>query len=399
MRGAPLRLTHYTLTNALGRGVGATREALHTGRSGLRLCDLPGVAFETYIGRVQGLEEVSLPPHLAHYDCRTTRLALLGLEQDDFVVAVGRCRDALGAARVGVFLGTSTSGIGATEAAYCARAAADAPLPATFDYRHTHDAYAATELVRTVLGLTGPALTVSTACSSSAKVFATAYRHIRAGLCDAAVVGGVDTLCLTTLYGFKALELVAQGPCRPWDRARSGISLGEASGFVLLEPGAPQADEALLLGYGESSDAYHIATPHPDGVGAAAAMGAALASAALDSSAIDYVNLHGTGTPTNDAAEDRAVCEVLGVRVPCSSTKGWTGHTLGAAGVTEAVIAALCLQDAHVPASLNTRHPDPALHANILLEGRRMAVHRVLSNSFGFGGSNCCLVLGTAEGC
>ncbi|MGH8441289.1 MAG: beta-ketoacyl synthase N-terminal-like domain-containing protein, partial [Nevskiaceae bacterium] len=230
------------------------------------------------------------------------------------------------------------------------------------------------------------------ACSSSAKVFASASRAMRAGLCDAAVVGGVDSLCLTTLYGFNALQLVSADICRPADAQRNGISIGEAAGFAILEPGA--ADGVALLGYGESSDAHHMSAPHPQGEGAAAAMRGALRSAGLQPQQVDYINLHGTATPANDAAEDQAVHAVFGDAVPCSSTKGWTGHTLGAAAITEAVIALLCVEHGLMPRSLNTRQRDPALRSGILLQQRQARVDRVLSNSFGFGGSNCSLLLG-----
>jgi 3-oxoacyl-[acyl-carrier-protein] synthase-1 len=252
--------------------------------------------------------------------------------------------------------------------------------------------------VRARLALAGPAWTVSTACSSSAKVFGTAARMIAAGVIDAAVVGGVDSLCLTTLYGFNSLELLAREPCRPWDRSRSGLSIGEAAAFALLEPlpAAPAPGAIALYGVGESSDAHHMSSPHPEGLGARLAMAAALEAAALRPGDIDYVNLHGTATPSNDAAEDRAVSELFGTDTPCSSTKGATGHTLGAAGGVEAVIATLALRHGYIPAGANTLEPDPALRAHYVLEGRAAPLARVLSNSFGFGGSNCSLVLGRA---
>jgi 3-oxoacyl-[acyl-carrier-protein] synthase-1 len=239
---------------------------------------------------------------------------------------------------------------------------------------------------------------VSTACSSSAKVFGSAARMIEAGVIDAAGVGGVDSLCLTTLYGFNSLELLARGPCRPYDRDRSGLSIGEAAAFVLLEAparGAPPA-AALLLGVGESSDAHHMSAPHPEGFGARLAMHAALEAAGLQPGDIDYVNLHGTATPSNDAAEDHAVVELLGRDVPCSSTKGATGHTLGAAGAVEAAIAVLALRHGFVPGGAQTCELDPALQANYRLATTPAPLARVLSNSFGFGGTNCSLVLGRA---
>jgi len=208
----------------------------------------------------------------------------------------------------------------------------------------------------------------------------------------------VDSLCLTTLYGFRSLQLVSSTPCRPFDAARNGISIGEAAAFALLErPGEHlDADAVLLLGSGESSDAYHMSSPHPQGRGAAAAMRAALAAAGVGAPDIGYINFHGTGTPSNDEAEARAVAEVLGAQAPGSSTKGATGHTLGAAGALEAVICGLALRSAFVPAGVNTRTVDAALPVNYLLANRAAPLKRVMSNSFGFGGSNCCLVLGRA---
>ena len=209
-------------------------------------------------------------------------------------------------------------------------------------------------------------------------------------------MGGVDTLCLTTLYGFNSLQLLSTQPCRPYDAQRDGISLGEGAAFFLIErPGDDSPRDAMaLLGSGESCDAYHMSAPHPEGLGARRAMEAALDAAGLEAGAIDYVNLHGTGTPSNDAAEDKAVLALFGERVPCSSTKGLTGHTLGAAGAVEAVISLLALEEQHVPGSPGTRSIDPALKARYQIAGGPRPLARVMSNSFGFGGSNCSLVFG-----
>ncbi len=394
----PLQLTSFTLTTCLGRGVAPTLRALQGRASGLARRAFDTVDLDTCIGEVEGVDAVRLAPALAAWDCRNNRLAELGLAQDGFADAVRAAAARLGAARIGVFLGTSTSGILQTELAYRRRDPASGALPPDFDYAHTHNTYSVTGFVRARLGLAGPAWTVSTACSSSAKVFGTAARMIEAGLVDAAVVGGVDSLCLTTLYGFNSLELLAREPCRPWDRERSGLSIGEAAAFALLEPLPPASapDAIALYGVGESSDAHHMSSPHPEGLGARLAMQAALDAAGLRPGDIGYVNLHGTATPSNDAAEDRAVADLLGTAVACSSTKGATGHTLGAAGGVEALIAALALRHGFVPAGANTVERDPALRANYALQGREAPLRRVLSNSFGFGGTNCSLVLGRA---
>jgi 3-oxoacyl-[acyl-carrier-protein] synthase-1 len=221
---------------------------------------------------------------------------------------------------------------------------------------------------------------------------------IDADLIDAAVVGGVDSLCLTTLYGFHALQLTSSGPCKPFDTARDGISISEAAAFALLErvPDSLDADAVTLLGVGESSDAYHMSSPHPEGLGARAAMLAALDIAGLEPGDIDYINLHGTGTLSNDSAESRAVASVFGDTVGGSSTKGATGHALGAAGALEAAICCLALQHDFAPAGINTRNLDPALGIQYLVANRPGRISRVLSNSFGFGGTNCSLVLGRA---
>ena len=390
----PLAMAACTLTNALGPGLQASLRALRRGESGLRPCDFEDADLKTWIGRVAGLEEEPLHGEFAPFDCRNNRLARLGLEQDEFGAAVRVARNRYGADRIGVFVGTSTSGIGATEHAYRQRDLVTGSVPATFDYQHTHNVFSVTDFTRRWLGLTGVAFAISTACSSSAKAFAAAWRQMRAGFCDAAVVGGVDSLCLTTLYGFNALGLTSPRPCRPWGLERDGLSVGEAAGFALLEWAEPGDERVLLLGYGESSDAYHMTAAHPEGVGAALAMQQALTRAEVPPEQVDYINLHGTATPLNDAAEDRAVVRVFGPDTPCSSTKGWTGHTLGAAGVTEAIFVRLCLEHSLIPGTLNTRQRDPKLGAGIVLENRERRLRLALSNSFGFGGSNCSLLFG-----
>ena len=391
----PLAITASTLTTALGAGNAATLDALQAGRTGLapaRFMDLP---LPTWTGEVDGVDAVAIPSHLSEFDCRNNRLAWLGLQHDGFIDAVTTARTRWGARRVAVFLGTSTSGLLQTELAY-RRRGADGALPADFRYGPTQNTFSVADFAARALRLDGPAWVVSTACSSSAKVFGNAARLIEAGLIDAAVVGGVDSLCLTTLYGFNSLELLSTEICRPWDAARNGLSIGEAAAFALLErePSAPP--QGWLLGVGESNDGYHMSTPHPEGLGAIAAMRAALADAGLQPADIDYINLHGTATPSNDAAEDAAVGSVFDTTTPCSSTKGATGHTLGAAGGVEAAIALIAMRHGLMPAGLNVAQRDPALRMHYLLENRHAPVRRVLSNSFGFGGSNASLVLGAA---
>lgn len=401
-QGSPsLLLSHFTLTTATGSGNQANLDALLSGSTGLRRNDFLDVELDTYIGRASGLEDLLLPGSLADYECRNNQLAYLALQQDDFNYAIGQARTRYGADRLGIFLGTSTSGILDTELAYQTdQFHTTGKLPDSLHFRERHNSFSVAEFVRNLYQLKGPAQVVSTACSSSAKVFASAARYIELGLCDAAIVGGVDSLCLTTLYGFNSLELVAKDVCRPADQNRQGLSIGEAAAFILLEK-ADISEEMVnhktpvyLRGYGESSDAWHMSSPHPEGRGAFQAMQQALHSAGLKPQSLDYVNLHGTATPVNDQMEDKALAQLFVEPIACSSTKGWTGHTLGAAGGVEAIYSALCIQHNFMPQSLNTLTIDPTFTQTILTETRRSAVHNVVSNSFGFGGNNCSLIFG-----
>jgi len=395
----PLLLSSYTATTSLGRGLEALLAGLREGRSGLQPCAFESVRLDTWIGEVAAVDGEKLPKSLARYDCRNNRLAQLGLEADGFAEHVRAAIARYGKSRVGVFLGTSTAGILQAELAYRRRDPLTGALPDDFIYRTTHNFFSLAEFSRDYFGLEGPAMGISTACSSSAKVFAVAARQLASGMIDAAIVGGVDSLCLTTLYGFASLQLTSPTPCRPYDIARNGISVGEGAAFALLEraPENPAPGAVLLLGTGESSDAYHMSSPHPEGLGARMAMEAALRSAKLAAADIDYLNLHGTATPANDAAEGKAVAALFGDRVPCSSTKGATGHTLGAAGAVEAIVCALALSHDLLPGSPNTENLDPAIPLQYLLPAREGRVRRALSNSFGFGGSNCSLILGVSQ--
>jgi 3-oxoacyl-[acyl-carrier-protein] synthase-1 len=392
----PLAVSQFTVTTACGAGAPALLAALRSGSTGLRRGGFDGsdADLDCWIGTVDGLDApaAAAPAADAAWECRSNRLIAAALRQDGFDAAVARLRERLGAARIGVFVGTSAAGMHQAELAY---RAGGGRQPAVFDYRHSQNMDSCAAFVRRRLGLEGCSVTISAACASSAKVFASAARALHTGLCDAAVVGGVDALCLTTLYGFNSLQLLSQDICRPADVQRAGISIGEACGFALLLPQA-QAGALALLGYGESGDAHHMSAPEPEGRGAAAAMRAALHSAGVAPAQVDYINLHGTATPANDLAEDRAVCSVFGTATACSSTKGWTGHTLGAAGMVEAVVSLLCLQHGFMPGSLNTLEPDPQLQAALQLRSREAPLLRVLSNSFGFGGNNCSLLFGLA---
>ena len=394
----PLHLAHHTVSCCAGDGLEALRAALRDGTSGLRPYRIERLGTDTWIGEVQGLDDTPLPAPLAGFDCRNNRLARRGLAADGFEDAIRDRIAHYGARRVGVVLGTSTSGILSTELAYRQRAPEGGPLPASLNYPGSHNTYSLASFVRTWLAIEGPAYVVSTACSSSAKAYAAAARLIHAGLIDAALVGGVDSLCFTTLHGFASLELTSPEPCRPYDAARSGISIGEAAAFAFLERATDSLDSnaVLLLGCGESSDAYHMSSPHPEGLGAQLAMEGALAQAGLSPADIDYINLHGTATLNNDSAEGYAVASLFGTRVAASSTKGITGHTLGAAGALEISISAMALADGLLPGSVHTLNLDPTVPIDYVLASRSAPLRRVMSNSFGFGGSNCSVIIGRA---
>lgn len=386
----PLKISAFTATSAVGVGNASLLAALENSRSGLRANDFGPTPLPTWIGRVDGLEDLRLPQPLADWDCRNNRLAWLGLQADGFMEAVAAARERHGPTRIALILGTSTSSIGETEAAYT-ELADDGSFPASQRRPKVHTPHSLAMFVQEALGLEGPAETISTACSSSAKVFASAERLIRLGLVDAAVVGGVDTLCGSVLFGFNSLELVSPQPCRPFDADRNGISLGEAAGFALVERGRGPLE---LLGYGEASDAHHMSTPHPEGRGAERALDEALARAGLAADAIDYINMHGTASTKNDEVEGAMVARRFPPSTHASSTKGFTGHTLGAAGIVEAVISLLAIETGLMPGNVNTTTVDADCGPQIRLEPARGNVRHVLSNSFGFGGNNCSLIFG-----
>jgi 3-oxoacyl-[acyl-carrier-protein] synthase-1 len=390
LRTSPASVRAYTLTSALGAGLAAIDEAFAAGRSGLSDAAWPGCGLDTWLGRVPALDEGFADDIEPRWRCRNNRLAQLGLEQDGFAARVRAAVARYGADRCAVVIGTSTSSIGRTEAAY-GDLGADGRFRPAFRQPEVHNPHSASAFVAARLGLGGPALTVSTACSSSAKVFASAARWLDCGVADAVVAGGVDSLCLSVIYGFHSLQLVSSQPCRPFDLERDGISLGEAAGFALLTR-EPQDGDVRLLGYGESTDAYHMSSAHPEGLGAELAMRAAIERSGLSFADIDYLNLHGTGTRSNDVIEGSLCARLFPPSTLRSATKGWTGHTLGAAGVTEAIFAMHALVGGFAPGTVNTRSPDPACGAGVLLEGRRAALERTMSNSFGFGGNNCSLI-------
>lgn len=395
---APITIRAYTATTAVGRGRRALLSALRDGRSGLRRNDFGPDPLDCWIGRVDGLEDSPLPAPWAQWECRNNRLAWLALQQDGLLESVQEVIAAYGADRVAVVMGTSTASIGASEEAYT-RLVGDGDVtrfPEDLDRPIVHTPHSLGDFVQQATGLRGPCITVATACSSSAKVFAQAARLIQSGMADAALVGGVDTLCGSVLFGFNALQLVSPDPCRPFDATRVGLSLGEAGGFAVLERPGERDGDLRLCGYGESSDAHHMSAPHPEGVGAKLAMRDALARAGIDASDVGYLNLHGTATPANDTVEAGAVASMFPAGLHASSTKGWTGHTLGAAGIVESVIALLALAEGELPGTLNSSMPDPACGPQIRFASESRSIRYSMNNSFGFGGNNASLVFGCA---
>lgn len=390
----PLVVSASALVNACGAGREATLGAIESEKSGLRQGEYPNLDFDTWIGCIDGIESHPVEDTLSQYSCRNNRIANLALSVDGFRDRVSKALEKYGANRIGVFVGTSTSGIEETEKAYWQALTNIGGVPYQYDFMSTHNMASLLKYVQKSLGLAGPGQSISTACSSSAKVFATAHRHIMTGLCDAAVVGGVDSLCLTTLYGFNSLQLISDEICRPYDVSRKGINIGEAGGFVLLEKDDQREKTVRFKGYGESSDAYHMSSPQPDGDGAVLAMQYALQRAGLIAGDIDYINLHGTATPSNDASEGAGLARLFDEGLVCSSTKGYTGHTLGAAGITEAIISIMALEHGVVPGNLNLKEHDNTIHVRPVRNTRTAPLNNVISNSFGFGGSNCSLVFG-----
>ena len=403
----PLAITAYTATTAAGKGTAALEDALVSRRSGLVFNDYTdasmGVPLPTWIGRVADLEDASLPDAYAALDCRNHRLAWMAIHQDEFIAAARAAVARYGPTRVAVLLGTSTSTIAASESVYrefaqeatrdCAR---DGEPPATLCNRDLHHLHATTAFVRDLVGARGPCATVSTACSSSAKVFAQAARLIAMNLADAAIVAGVDSLAASTLFGFRSLGLVSEQPCRPFDVRRDGINIGEAAGFALIERVDQEAHEVthsvpLLIGYGESSDAFHMSSPHPEGLGARLAIAAALDRAGISAGSVDYLNLHGTATPKNDAIEAALIAELFPASTHASSTKGWTGHTLGAAGIVEAIVALVAMRTGIAPGCLHAEQRDPVCGPQIHFDNQACEPGIALSNAFAFGGNNCVL--------
>jgi len=372
------------------------RAMIASDQSGMVMTDVfsPGTA--CFVGSVR-IAPPNLPTGFWRYDSRNNRLLLAALNQID--APVRRAISRVGADRVGVVIGTSTSGILETEDAV-AQWVHTGSMPACYDYQQQRLS-SGSDFLSTYLAVGGPSLTISTACSSSAHALACARRLLTCDVCDAVIVGGADSLSRLTVQGFQSLESVSRGISNPLSVNRDGINVGEGACLMLM---TKEPSGIGLLGAGASSDAYHISAPDPEGRGARDAMLRALTDVGIDVNAIDYINLHGTGTPLNDSMECRAVVELFGNSTPCSSTKPLTGHTLGAAGAIELGLCWLTLSDFNeggfLPPHNWDAQVDPALPALALVTpGDRSAARpRVcLSNSFAFGGNNASLIIGRLD--
>lgn len=385
-----IRLLDYQSTSAAGNNIAELRNAIDTQRSGLRKNDLDGSDLTTWIGRVSDIDGMEL----GEWQSRNNALAKFAYEQGDIRAHVDALKAQYRPSRMGVVMGSSTSSIDRTETAY--QHLEDGALTDQFKQKNVHNPHAPSLFVANISGITGPAMTINTACSSSAKVFATGARWLQAGLVDAVLVGGVDTLGLSVLHGFDSLQLISENQCKPLDQNRDGINLGEAAGYaILVRANEGHKDSSIrLLGYGESSDAHHMSHPHPEGLGARLAMQQAMDMASLTPQDINYINLHGTSSRANDLIEGQLIASLFPTTTQVSSTKAWMGHTLGAAGITEALIAADALFRGVIPGSKNLDELDKQLSISVQAENLERNMNYVMSNSFGFGGNNCCLVFG-----
>ncbi len=382
----PLVITAFSLCNAMGMDTQSVLAALAAGRSGLTPCP-PHLGLDAAVGYLPQ-PVPKLPAALAERDTRLTRILACAL--DELTPELNRLSRRYGAERIGVVLGTSTGGIGDTEYAH-AHMREHGSFPTKFSMTHSHALDSALVVVRQLLGICGPSYVVSTACSSSAKVLATSQRLIGAGLCDAVLTGGVDSLCQLTLRGFAGLGLLSPDPCRPFSKLRNGINIGEGAALMVV---AREGDgPGRVLSVGESSDAYHMTSPHPKGLGARLAMQRALELGGVEASAIDHINAHATGTRQNDRVEGQAIADMFGDK-PVVATKGYTGHMLGAAGATEVLFALDAITRGMLPVCVGSDPLDPDIPVTVPLTAQPHSSKLALSNSFAFGGSNVSVLIG-----
>ncbi|MFA0113636.1 beta-ketoacyl-[acyl-carrier-protein] synthase family protein [Vibrio sp. 10N.261.46.E11] len=350
----------------------------------------------TVVGKVAG-ELPEIPSEQAEYATRNNQLALSAVNQ--IKDSIEQAKSQFGADRIAVVIGTSTSGISDGETAFKHKLE-HGSFPEGFHYSK-QELGNVSEFISQHCSLTGPSYAISTACSSSGRVFITAQRLLDSGMADAVLVGGVDTLCKLTLNGFHGLEALSTTHCKPFSAERDGINIGEAAAFMLLSKTKSTATDATqstsniaLLGCGDSSDAHHISAPHPEGNGAEQAMRKALDSAQLQVEDIGYINAHGTATPLNDSMESKAIYRIFSNKVPVSSTKPLTGHTLGAASAIEAAIAWHILKyDLPLPLQ-KCQYKAEDIEIDLVNCAQKLKVKNILSNSFAFGGNNISLIFG-----
>ena len=374
----------------LGADQNDVAEALFSGRPGLQVETGWLPERSAWLGKVIATLP-TIAPELAAFSCRNNQLLLAALQQLQPTIDAALQR--FPRQRIGVVIGSSTSGIDRGENALLVQAQTGAFSP-DFHYRQQEIGAPALFIARQ-LGISGPAYTVSTACTSSTRAVLSARWLLQADLCDAVIVGGADSLCRLTVQGFAALESFSQAQCRPFSADRDGINIGEGAALFVLSREPLDDTPVRLLGGAASADAYHISAPQPDGLGAERALRGALADAGVDASAIDYLNLHGTATPKNDEMEAKAVNRVFGAELPCSSTKSLTGHLLGAAGAVELAFCYLALQHGRLPVQSPPRVPDEALPAlNLVTAQQQATLNTVMTANYAFGGSNVALVLG-----
>lgn len=386
-------LNDLGLISAVGNTKADTLKRILSGdRTGLVQTDCLGHVKPVYVGKVSA-ELPTIPKIYSHYDCRNNQLLLAALAQ--IKDTVNEMVQRFGIDRVGVVIGTSTSGLSNTEQAW-ASVAKTGLKPEQFHYKQQQLSGGA-DFLANYLGLKGPAFAISTACSSSGRAFASARRLLALDLCDAVIVGGADSLCRFTVRGFAALESISTGLCKPFGLHRDGINISEAAALFVMSktPAAVQ-----LSGIGSSSDAYHFSAPVPDGKTVIKAMQLALQDAGKTASEIDYINLHGTATPLNDAMESLSVHNVFSDTVAVSSTKGMTGHALGAAAAVELGLCWLLLSAndpaGELPPNINDDEVDPNLPAlNYVRLGQYLGhtIKACQSNSFAFGGNNISIIM------
>ena len=389
---APIFLNSAGIICSLGTGLCSVEKNLfdeNKNISFLRPSNRDFTDTKLLVGEInESLLEVTLPEE----DTRNNRVLTTAL--DPLVPEINLLKERFGPSRIGVVIGTSTSGISDGENAVCFHLN-HGKFPENYHYRK-QEISSPSRYVSDWFNLQGPVFSVSSACTSGANALASAARLLRLGVCDAVIAGGVDTLCDMTIEGFSSLFVTTDSVCNPFSVNRNGINIGEGAGVFLmtLEPSLVR-----LSGVGETSDAYHISSPHPKGDGAEKAMLLALEHSSINPTKIDYLNLHGTGTQQNDKMEALAVHRVFGDKIACSSTKPLTGHTLAAAGAIEAVFCWLTLQrnDNKLPPHHWDGQQDPDLPKlyNIAADKSQSKPKFVMSNSFAFGGNNTSLILAT----